>query len=159
MKTRRYILAVAVIVVAGLIGWASAQGLATINQFFGRLGYLLLGACVLLGVYIAIRIWPEELVKSKASMLRIARNLFLTILALILVPVLTLLCSMAGMMVPSDKAPNDAAIGGGLVGVILGLILAIILTILIWSRKRKKGKPVAAGEVATMGNDEEVGTG
>ena len=44
-------------------------------------------------------------------------------------------------------------------GVILGLILAVLLTILIWSRKWNKGKPVAAGEAATTGNDEEVGTG
>ena len=103
-------MAVGVIVVAGLMGWAGAQGLATINPFSGRLGYLLLGACVLLGVYIAIRIWPREAGKSKATLVRIALNLFLTILALMLVPALTLLCSMAGMMLPSDKAPNDAAI-------------------------------------------------
>ena len=58
MKTMRYILAVGVIVAAGLTGWAGAQGLASINPFFGRLGYLLWGACLLIGVYIAIRIWP-----------------------------------------------------------------------------------------------------
>ena len=159
MKTKRYILAVGVIVVAGLIGWAGAQGLATINPFFGRLGYLLLGACVLIGVYIAIRIWPGDPDKRRASITRIALKLFFTILALMLVPALTLLCSMAGMMLPSGKAPNDAAIGGGFVGVILGLILAISLTILIWTRKWKKGWPVAAVESAATGNDEEVGTG
>ena len=159
MKTRKYFLAVAVIVVAGLIGWAGAQGLATINPFFGRLGYLLWGACVLIGVYIAIRIWPGDPDNRRASILRIALKLFFTILALMLVPALTLLCSMAGMMLPSGSGPNSAAIGGGFVGVILGLIVAIILTILIWTRKWKKGWPVAAVESAATGNDEEVGTG
>jgi hypothetical protein len=159
MKTKRYILAVTVIVAAGLIGWAGAQGLATINPFFGRLGYLLWGGCVLLGIYIAVRIWPGDAGKRRAAIVRIALKLFFTILALMLVPALTLLCSMAGMLLPSDGGPNSAAIGGGFVGVILGLIVAIILIILIWTRKWKKGWPVAAVESAATGNDEEVGTG
>ncbi|HSQ18487.1 MAG TPA: hypothetical protein VLM83_12360 [Anaerolineales bacterium] len=133
--------------------------MSDISSPYAKLGYLLLGACLLLGVYITLRIWPGEPGKRRASILRMSLNLFLTILAFMLVPVLTLLCSIAGMLLPSDSGPNGAAIGGGFVGVILGLILAIILTILIWSRKQKKEKPVAAGEAATTGNDEEVGTG
>ena len=159
MKISRYVLAVAVIIAAGLVGWAGAQGLARINPFFGRLGYLLLGACLLLGIYFAIRIWPGGSGMRKASILRISFKLFLTIQALMLVPVLTLLCSMAGMMVRSGGAADSAAIGGGLVGAILGLILAVLLTILIWTRMWKKEQPVAGVASATPVNEEDAGGG
>ena len=159
MKISRYVLAVAVIIAAGLVGWAGAQGLARINPFFGRLGYLFLGACLLLGIYFAIRIWPGEPGMRKASILRMAFKLFLTIQALMLVPVLTLLCSMAGMMVRSGGAANSAAIGGGLVGAILGLILAVFLTIRIWTRKWKNEQPVAILDSATPVNEEDAGAG